>query len=69
MLRAGTTTAEAKSGYGLTLESEIRMLEAIVRLSVSQPIELVGDVHGRARSARRVFPADRRPTCATCATT
>jgi imidazolonepropionase len=40
MLRTGTTTAEAKSGYGLTLESEIRMLEAIVRLSVSQPIEL-----------------------------
>jgi imidazolonepropionase len=40
MLRAGTTTAEAKSGYGLTLESEIRMLEAILRLSVSQPVEL-----------------------------
>jgi imidazolonepropionase len=40
MLRAGTTTAEVKSGYGLTLPSEIRMLEAVVRLSVSQPIEL-----------------------------
>jgi imidazolonepropionase len=40
MLRNGTTTAEVKSGYGLTLESEIRMLEAIVRLSVGQSIEL-----------------------------
>jgi imidazolonepropionase len=46
MLRAGTTTAEAKSGYGLTLESEIRMLEAIVRLSVSQPIELAATFMG-----------------------
>jgi len=32
MLRAGTTTAEAKSGYGLTLESELTMLRAIRRL-------------------------------------
>jgi imidazolonepropionase len=56
MLRAGTTTAEAKSGYGLTLESEIRMLEAIVRLSVSQPIELAATfmgAHGVPVSTRR----------------
>jgi imidazolonepropionase len=29
MLKAGTTTVEIKSGYGLTPESEIKMLEAI----------------------------------------
>ena len=40
MLRAGTTTAEAKSGYALTLDGEVRMLEAIARLSALQPIEL-----------------------------
>ena len=41
MLRAGTTTAEAKSGYGLTLASELTMLEAIRRLDQEQPIDLV----------------------------
>ena len=40
MLRAGTTTAEAKSGYGLTLESELRMLRAIRRLDPEHPIDL-----------------------------
>jgi imidazolonepropionase len=40
MLRCGTTTAEVKSGYGLTLESELAQLRAIARLAVEQPIEL-----------------------------
>ena len=40
MLRAGTTTAEAKSGYGLTLESELTMLRAIRRLDQEHPIDL-----------------------------
>jgi imidazolonepropionase len=31
-LRTGTTTVEAKSGYGLTLESELKMLRVIRRL-------------------------------------
>src|ERR1043166_263969 len=31
-LRAGTTTVEAKSGYGLTLEDEIKILRAIKQL-------------------------------------
>jgi imidazolonepropionase len=31
-LRGGTTTIEAKSGYGLTLEDELKMLRAIKRL-------------------------------------
>ena len=41
MLRHGTTTAEAKSGYGLQLETERRQLEAIARLDGEQPIDLV----------------------------
>jgi imidazolonepropionase len=40
MLRHGTTTAEAKTGYGLELESELRMLEALLRLDETGPMEL-----------------------------
>lgn len=40
MLRCGTTTAEVKSGYGLTLDSELAQLRAIRRLAADQPIEL-----------------------------
>jgi imidazolonepropionase len=40
MLRCGTTTAEAKSGYGLTTESELKMLRVIRDLNAAQPIEL-----------------------------
>jgi imidazolonepropionase len=40
MLRCGTTTAEVKSGYGLTLDSELMQLRAIRRLAADQPIEL-----------------------------
>ena len=40
MLRCGTTTAEAKSGYGLTTESELKMLHVIRHLNAAQPIEL-----------------------------
>jgi imidazolonepropionase len=41
MLACGTTTAEVKSGYGLSVESELRMLRAIRRLQRQQPIHLV----------------------------
>ena len=40
MLRQGTTTAEVKSGYGLTLASELAQLRAIRRLAGEQPVEL-----------------------------
>jgi len=40
MLSLGTTTVEAKSGYGLDLESERRMLRAIRTLAAGQPIEI-----------------------------
>jgi imidazolonepropionase len=41
MLANGTTTAEAKSGYGLDVATELRLLELIGRLDVEGPIELV----------------------------
>ena len=37
MLRAGTTTVEVKSGYGLTLEGELKMLQAIQRVKMEWP--------------------------------
>ena len=40
MLRHGTTTAEAKTGYGLELKTELRMLDAILRLDKRGPLEL-----------------------------
>ncbi|MBK7091631.1 MAG: imidazolonepropionase [bacterium] len=41
MLKSGTTTAEAKSGYGLSTESEVKSLEVIQRLDKNHPIDLV----------------------------
>jgi imidazolonepropionase len=41
MLMSGTTTCEIKTGYGLDLESELKMLKAILSLAESQPIEIV----------------------------
>jgi imidazolonepropionase len=40
MLRCGTTTAEAKSGYGLETAAELKMLRAIRTLGQTQPIDL-----------------------------
>ena len=42
MLHRGVTTVEIKSGYGLTVDNELKMLEAVKRLDQRQPIELVG---------------------------
>ena len=41
MLELGTTTAEAKTGYGLDTSSELKLLRVIDRLDRHQPIELV----------------------------
>ena len=41
MLGHGVTTIEAKSGYGLDLETEIRLLEVAHRLGVEGPIDVV----------------------------
>ncbi|MDX2030763.1 MAG: imidazolonepropionase [Blastocatellia bacterium] len=40
-LRGGTTTIEAKSGYGLTVEDELKMLRAIRRLDWETPLQYV----------------------------
>ena len=40
-LKCGTTTVEAKSGYGLTLEDELKILGVIHRLNEETPLEVV----------------------------
>jgi imidazolonepropionase len=54
MLALGTTTAEVKSGYGLALEPELAMLEAVARLAVWQPIELIPTFLGAHACPRHV---------------
>lgn len=46
MLALGTTTAEAKSGYGLDRETELKQLRAIRALNESHPIDLVSTFLG-----------------------
>ena len=41
MLTQGTTTAEAKSGYGLSTEAEIKTLRAVRQVDAAQPVDLV----------------------------
>jgi imidazolonepropionase len=40
-LQGGTTTVEAKSGYGLTVEDELKILRVIRRLNAETPVEFV----------------------------
>lgn len=41
LLEYGVTTAEVKSGYGLDVENELKMLRAVRRLASLSPVELV----------------------------
>jgi len=46
MLRCGTTTCEAKSGYGLETDTELKMLRVIRRLDQQHAIDLVSTFMG-----------------------
>ncbi len=39
--RHGTTTIEIKTGYGLEIETELRMLEALLRLDAELPLDIL----------------------------
>jgi imidazolonepropionase len=53
MMAMGTGAVEIKSGYGLTLESEIKMLEVIRELSDKHPLEIKATFLGA-----HAFPAE-----------
>lgn len=46
MLRWGTTTVEIKSGYGLDLENELKMLRVIKRLHEHSPVRVISTFMG-----------------------
>ena len=46
MMAFGVTTAEAKSGYGLNLETELKQLRVIRRLNETQPVDLAATFLG-----------------------
>lgn len=54
-LRYGTTTIEAKSGYGLTLDAELKSLRVLARLQWLQPLKVIPAFLGA-----HVVPADFR---------
>jgi len=56
-LRCGTTTVEAKSGYGLTVEDEFKILQVLRRLSEQGPLEIVPTFLG-AHAVPRDFDAN-----------
>ena len=58
MLQYGTTTCEAKSGYGLSLRDELKQLRAVRRLQASQPVELVSTFMG-AHAVPEEYKQDR----------
>ncbi|MFQ6128601.1 MAG: imidazolonepropionase [Thermoplasmata archaeon] len=58
MLSCGTTTLEAKSGYGLTTEDEIRILSVTAALSEKHPVDIVPTFLG-AHAIPEEFVEDR----------
>jgi imidazolonepropionase len=56
-LKCGTTTVEAKSGYGLTLEDELKILRVMRQLNEETPLEIVPTFLGAHAVPRDVAQA------------
>ena len=59
MLSKGVTTIEAKSGYGLSLKDELKILKVMKALKESHPIDIVPTFLG-AHTVPKEFKNDRR---------
>jgi imidazolonepropionase len=55
-LRCGTTTVEAKSGYGLTVEDELKILRVLSQLNEEVPLEIVPTFLGAHAVPRKLSP-------------
>jgi imidazolonepropionase len=55
-LRCGTTTVEAKSGYGLTVEDELKILRVLRQLQGAVPLEIVATFLGAHAVPRDLSP-------------
>ncbi len=60
MLAHGTTTAEAKTGYGLQTETELRLLQALLLLDAEGPLEIAPTFLGAHAIATRIQGRPRR---------
>jgi imidazolonepropionase len=58
MLSYGTTSCEAKTGYGLDVETEIRMLKVQKKLQESHPMDLVSTFLGAHAIPKDQHPAE-----------
>ena len=58
MLSLGTTTVEAKSGYGLSTEEELKQLRAIRLLNLSHPLDVIPTFMG-AHAVPAEYKGDR----------
>jgi imidazolonepropionase len=56
LLKCGTTTVEAKSGYGLTVDDELKILRVMRQLNEQTPLEIVPTFLGA-----HAVPRDRSP--------
>ncbi len=59
MLSKGVTTIEAKSGYGLSLKDELRILEVMKKLDQDHPLDIVPTFLG-AHTVPKEFREDRK---------
>ncbi|QAA21349.1 imidazolonepropionase [Sporolactobacillus terrae] len=57
MVRLGITTVEGKSGYGLDMETELRMLRVMKQLNADHPVDVVSTYLG-AHAIPREFKTD-----------
>ena len=55
MLQAGTTLIEAKSGYGLDVNNEIKMLQVLEKAKKEQPVEISSTFCGAHSVPRYAF--------------
>ena len=55
-LRCGTTTVEAKSGYGLSVEDELKILRVLLHLKEEVPLEIVATFLGAHAVPRKFSP-------------
>ncbi len=61
MLRTGTTTVEAKSGYGLDVPTELRLLGVADRLAAEGPVDVIPTflgAHAVPQEVRDAHPGD-----------
>src|SRR5215468_4732241 len=57
-LCCGTTTVEAKSGYGLTVEDELKILRVVRQLNEEVPLEIVPTFLGAHAVPREISPGE-----------